>query len=410
MNKAVRNIFLGMLFTPLFGYLYLVVFKLPKTILHFYVFITLLFGIFYILHKKQLVIPKFTWLLFVYATYRLFWLQISDAHHHPLTLIYYSILNYSILFIVVIIYNTHFTDKFIEQSIRLIKVTVILAAIASVIQIFDPGFLNVWEYLDKEMEGTIYTFRRPSIFGFVDSNELGLSFIPLASVLIGFLLIKKNRSYILFTLLVGLIALLSNGRYVIVGFLILSLQYLFYYKIKIKGIIRYILYISFAGFVLYFLLMYFGYDYSIWYEKRLFAEGEFSETTRFGAFFTFAKFFPQNPIFGTGVHLTDEIKEASLKIHSSQIHVGYLSHLVSYGIFGSFFLFGFWYLLAKRLYKTAKLTNYWGSFFAFLIYFWAQFTLVNYSIFFVGLLFALIMDKYYLDQYKKQLIERNLYD
>ena len=53
--------------------------------------------------------------------------------------------------------------------------------------------------------------------------------------------------------------------------------------------------------------------------------------------------------------------------------------------------------------KTAKKTNYWGSFFAFLTYFWAQATLVNYSIFFYGLMFALVFDKYFQDKYKTEI-------
>jgi len=102
------------------------------------------------------------------------------------------------------------------------------------------------------------------------------------------------------------------------------------------------------------------------------------------------------------VHLTEEIKEASKAVGSSQIHVGYLSHLVSFGIVGSFFMFGFWFLLAKKLYKSAKYTKYWGSFFAFLIYLWAQTTLVYYSIFFYGLIFAFVFDKYVKDNYSNK--------
>lgn len=401
MRKTIYNFLYLLLLSPVLAYIYAEWLKLPKNILHFYVFIFFAIGFIFIVIKRNIHYPKYLWYLFFYASYRFIWLQIADIDMHPLTFIYYCIINYVILFVIVIIYNTHFTDKFINRSIKIIKITVILAAIASVIQIFNTDFLNAWDYISKrEMEGSLYTFRRASIFGYIEPNELGLSYLPLASVLISFLLFNKSRIFIFYTILIGLTALLSNGRYIMGGFIILTIQFLVFYKVKLKGLLRYIFYIAVAGFILFHSLKYLGYNYSSWYQERLFAEGEISNSTRYGAFLTFAEFFPQKPIFGTGVHLTKEIEKASREIHSSQIHVGYLSHLVSYGLVGSFLLFGFWFMLAKRLYKTAKKTKYWGSFFAFLIYFWAQAALVNYSIFFTGLIFALVFDKYHYDKLK----------
>ena len=100
-----------------------------------------------------------------------------------------------------------------------------------------------------------------------------------------------------------------------------------------------------------------------------------------------------------GQMITDEIKRASQAIGSSHIHVGYLSHLVAYGIVGCFFLFGFWFLLVKKLYRTAKQTNYWGSFFAFLTFLWAFATFSHSSIFLYGLIFALVFNKYFEDKF-----------
>ena len=183
------------------------------------------------------------------------------------------------------------------------------------------------------------------------------------------------------------------------SYIILSFQYFAVQKTRIISSIRYFFFIAVMGIFIFLFIGQMGYNLQTFYRERLFSEGSINENTRYKAIFNFAHFFPQKPIFGTGVHLTEEIKEASESIGSSQIHVGYLSHLVSYGIFGSILLFTFWFLLARRLYRNAKLTNYWGAFFAFLIYFWAQTTLVNYSIFFTGLIFAFVFDKYYLDNY-----------
>ena len=97
--------------------------------------------------------------------------------------------------------------------------------------------------------------------------------------------------------------------------------------------------------------------------------------------------------------MTDDIRDASNAIGSSQIHVGYLCGLVYFGIIGAFFLFGFWFQLTKHLYKNAKRTKYWGAFFAFLVFLSANLSLVKFHVFFYGILFALIFDKYYSDKY-----------
>jgi len=150
--------------------------------------------------------------------------------------------------------------------------------------------------------------------------------------------------------------------------------------------------------ILYTIFKYFGYDFEDWYQERLLAEGSLYETTRYKAIGTFKNFFPEHWFLGGGLSISGEVTKASHAIGSSQIHVGYLSHLVSYGIVGSFLLFGFWLSLARHLYRNAKATSYWGSFFAFAMYFWAQAALVMYSIFYYGLIFALIFDKYYQDK------------
>ncbi len=120
----------------------------------------------------------------------------------------------------------------------------------------------------------------------------------------------------------------------------------------------------------------------------------------------FIYFFPEHPFFGTGT-MTDEIRVASKAVGSSQIHVGYLSFLVYFGIFGCFFLFGSWFLLSRKLLNTAQLTNYWGSFFGFLTFLWSFATMNLSFIFFYGITFCLVFDKYFHDKFlHKSLIEQ----
>ncbi len=402
MNRIIYTFFYILLFSPILAYIYIVFFDLPKTITHFYVFLIFAFGIIYFIYKDKVKYPRFiVWLLF-YAIYRLCWTFFSESSLHPLTFVYYCILNFSTLFIIIIIYNTNFNETTIKKYSKIISFTIFIATIVSIVQVFDRDFLNAWEYFgayNLSFDKSIYTFRRASIFGFIDPNDIGLSFIPLSSVFIGSLLKNQQKEYILFTILIAIIAFLTNTRYVMMGFVILSMQYIFFFKFKIKNIIFYGIFGIAIFFSILFFLLKVGYDIDTFYRERLFAEESIVETTRYKAIETFKEFFPKKPILGTGVHLTEEIKEASIDVGSSQIHVGYLSHLVSYGIIGSFLLFGFWFNLAKHLYRNAKRTKYWGAFFAFQIFFFAQATLVNYSIFTTGLLFAFVFDKYYIDLY-----------
>jgi hypothetical protein len=367
------------------------------------------YGIFFLVaYPGKIKIPSYAWWLLLFIIYEISVFKVNEFgfSHRVLTdgLLYN--LHLSVFFTILVIHNSNFDNSFLKKAIPLIKVTIIIAAVVSIVQVEFYSFMDanpIWlqNEIGDKLSDNLYQDRRASIFGFIDRNELGLSYIPLLSVVIGFLLINRSKLYPFFLILGGISAFLSNTRYVMIGFIIITLQILFGQNIKTKRVIKNLLYILIITFVLYQLLLYLGYNIDEWFYSRLFEEGDIYQSTRYSALQNFLIFFPQNFILGTG-GMTDEIKRASYNVGSSQIHVGYLSGLVYYGLIGSFFLFGFWFLLAKKLYKTAKLTNYWGSFFAFLIFLWANMTLVYFHIFFYGIIFALVFDKYYSDQYTLQ--------
>jgi len=387
-----------MLFMPIITYVAAVA-NINFSVAFIFSSFAILYGFFVVLFANYK-IPKFAYLILTFGIYSAtlpLILDFAESRGLLREILYNKHL--AAFFMVVIIYNTRFSKLFIDKSVFVLKLTVVLAFIVSVIQVFDETFWNARYLLrpdEYRLAESIYLHRRSSIFGFIDANALGLAFIPLLSVLVSKMLYDKNKFYLLFLVLGGLVAFLSNGRYVMVGFLIITLQVLIYQRTTIIGTIKYVVIGGISFIAILYTLSYIGYDFVDWYNSRLFAEGSVEESSRFKAFYTFAEFFPQSPIFGSG-GMTDEIVEASLEVGSSHIHVGYLSHLVSYGLMGCFFLFGFWYLLIKRLYRNAKQTNYWGSFFAFLTFFWSFATMSQSSIFFYGLIFALVFDKYYSD-------------
>ena len=405
-NRLSLDIFLkfffyGLLISPLLAYIYTVKLALPDTIIRWYQMYILMLGIVFILSHEIKYIPAYTWLILGYAVYRFVWAQFT--YTGGFYGYFYVTTNYfATVLIIIIIYNSKFDDIFIERITTIFKITVVLAIFASIIQIFHPHFLDAFQYDPTErnlISDNIYTDKRVSIFGFVDLNELGLSFIPLSSVIIGHLFRNKLKPYIYLIIAVGIISMVSNNRYCMIGFLVLTIQFAFYNKEGLKSYLKFISIAIVLILIFYSVLHFLGYDLLDWYHERLLAEGSIEQTTRWKAWGNFTYFFPKYYLWGTGEFNAPAVAHASHSIGSSQIHVGYLAHLISYGIIGSFFYFGFLFTLAKSLFKHAKLTNYWGSLFAFLIFLWSEATLVYYSVFLTGLIYALIFDKYYYDKY-----------
>lgn len=391
-----------MLLSPLLSYISFGVLGMRPIDFYFRVVFVIYGFLFVAFSHKKLTIPNFAVFALLWAVYLFIWTFFNgDMARRGLVNVLLNNTSLAIFFIIVIVYNTRFSKGFVKRLIPVVIITVVITAIFSIIQFFDSSFFNAGPYWREgaslEVED-IYRHRRSSLFGFIDRNALGLSFIPLLSVLVGFLVYSKKRLLIPILIMGATTAFLSNTRYVMVAFIIVSLQLIVTSGNKLKGLYRYALV---GGIVLVFslqIIQYIGYDLQSWYEQRLFREGSIEETTRFGAIYTFMHFFPNNYLFGNGVLYDEAVTTFSRSaIGSSHIHVGYLSHLVAYGIVGCFFLYGFWFLLGLKLFKTARRTNYWGSLFAFLTFWWAFATFSQSSIFYYGLIFALVFDKHYSD-------------
>jgi hypothetical protein len=180
------------------------------------------------------------------------------------------------------------------------------------------------------------------------------------------------------------------------------LQFLFTPKNYKNNKLKLIVIVIFLFISFYYVLSIFNYNYNDWFQDRLLSEGSITETTRVKAIDNTLFFLRQNPILGNGQWRSIQVEDYSRSIGSSQIHVGYLAHTVSYGLLGSTLLFSFWFSILKDLYKSAKKHKYWGSFFAFTIFLWANMTLVYYSVFTYGLIFSYIFNKYYITKNKDQ--------
>lgn len=397
-----------MLLSPLLSYLTTEVFDL-FTILHVYVFLVNILGIIFIFANwnKKIKVPHFLYFMILWSIYLIVWTFYNGSiEDDGIIALLRRGREIAIIFFLLIIYNTNFRNKFITNSILIFKFTVLSSFLFTLIQVINPAFFNAWDYWTSDSnisninDNDIYQIRRTSIFGFIDLNAVGLTFVPILSLLIGYL-IYNNSYFLTYLMMGGIVAVLSNTRYVMVAFLIITLQYLLYNTQLIKSLLKYMIMIFFLLFFIIISISSLDYDISSYFQQRLFAEGALTETTRFIALINFAEFFPLNPLIGNGDIYNEDVVYASRLYGSSHIHVGYLSHLVAYGLIGCFFLYSFWFTVMHRFFKTAKATGYWGSFFGFLVFLWAFATFSQSSIFYTGIIYTFVFDKYFNDNYVK---------
>lgn len=293
--------------------------------------------------------------------------------------------------------NLIFSHRLIDTLVRLMKGLIVLGVVVSFIQVvYDPFFFTPDHFRESMLHydwgSNVLQVRRLSVFGFTDVNDVGLSFLPIVALVTGYEVKEKNRIPVLYLVLSFFIVVVNNSRYIQLGFFIAAAPALFYQKKIIRNAI-----VAILGFAVLIVLMgvvlqLVGYDVSRYIEERLLDEA--GGNTRILAFEVFKQFFPENPFFGTGQHLTEDVIIA-IANRSSQIHVGYLSHLFSYGIVGTFLAFLFWGLITARLWRVAKKTGFYGSFFGFMVFLWANVTMVYYWIFTFGLILCYLFASYY---------------
>jgi hypothetical protein len=373
--------------------------------------VVILNGIWVIMiYKKEIKIPIYSYFLLAFVLYEYLWsFQNGLAQGRFLNLSYiYGSSHFALFIISILIHNMKFDDKIIRRAIAIFKITIILSAVATLIQFYFPNFINYFYYVDRDsygvFESNLYTNRRSSIFGFIDRNSIGFDFLPIISLLISFFIVNKNKNIYLFLVLGAIVAFGSNARYVMIGFILISIQFLLSKGSKIRSFLLYFFSIIIIILFLNMLGKQLNFNVDVWISERLFVENSIEETERFKSYYTFLTFFPDNPIFGTGA-FSEKMEIISELDGSSNIHMGYLRYLVIYGVFGCLLLFGSWFLILIKFLRTAKSSGFWGSFFSMIVFLWAFATFYESSLFFYGLIYSFIFDKYYSDKYANKVKE-----
>jgi len=360
---------------------------------------------------ENLVIPGYLILLGLFAAYVFGSSVFISDRFQEVSLIKYLyedpfLKSFAFIFV---LENTRFQKNHIQWALKCLFGVLILAALVTLRQVYDPlffrsevignaasiSFERYSEYVkglspfhadDVEFLSEGY---RTSIYSWISGISVGLDSLAIFSILFGLREIGRIKRLVLLVC-GGFISILSSARWIMLNFILITGQRIVGNKNPlfsgVKWIIGLACIISLVGVSASLV----GFDMASFIEKRLLAE---SAGTRIYAFKVFNQVYLDAPIFGTGGADTQKMLQL-IQGKTSQIHVGWLKLLYYYGLVGGLIYAGFILALLKHLYTLARKSQYWGSFFAILAFVVANFTLVELSPLYHGLLLALIFSRY----------------
>jgi len=401
-DKSIRFLLVLMAFSPLLGYILRGVYETKIAVLTFFGNAFVLLFVLMILSRgwSKMKFPRYTLPFVLLALYFGVWDFFNgNVAERGIAIVLFRNDHFFSLVVLLIIENSTFSKKFIRKLVFLMTITIIPAVVVSMIQAtISPLFMTPDSYFAENAAyiGNLYEMRPPSIFAYLDFNEVGLSFIPILSLVLGYRMRYHYDRLVTGALMFlgGLVCFVTNARYIMINFGIFISQTLVGRRMNFKKILRAIL-IGVTGLLLIlFILQYIGYDLGTYIQDRILSS---SAETRLMAFSLLYKYFPQNPVFGTGVRVGQDLFE-EIQGTTSQIHVGYLSLLYQYGVVGGVLTFWVWYILYKDLLKTARMTKFYASFFGFVTFLICNAAMVQYTIYFYGILYLFVFSKHFKDE------------
>ena len=414
-SKYNRYLILVLALGPISGFLVVRFLKLDfYSLMQMFSFIGVIFILLFRKNNQKVIFPRYLlfYLLFILYVFYSDLIMLNRPFKANYLIHNYFIGGFNFMFI---IENIKINKKLFLFIIRISKLLILFAVVVIVIQqIIDPNFLINPAFLENMFYGeSANQTRLRSIYSYMTSMSFGLDFVPVFLFVVEYL--DRRNDKVLIWIVCGLLyTLLTKARWIMLNSLFVFPQLIIGYKDKSKRMFKYLIVLPFFLVVLSGASSLVGIDINGIVEERILESNkknlnEKSASSRLLAFELFNKFFWDKPFFGAGNYKygmggsgKNEYKlRRALNKRSSQLHVGYLSLLYWYGIFGGFLFLSFLYLLLKMLFHDAKKTNMWAPFFAFLGFALANVTLVYFSLFHAGLILALYANKYYLDEKAK---------
>lgn len=365
--------------------------------------------IYYLLTKANK-LPKYLLFLILFTIFHLVSIYLNNLattnSSFFLTVLFDSnVLACAVLFIVE---NTKFDDRFISIMNRNILIIIAVSLFVSLIQVKIPSFFASPELTDTE-ENLVYLDqgRAFSIYSWININSLGITFPFLISILLNVYNIKK-KSFSLVVISGLIVSFLSRARYVMISAIIVFSQLFISSKITLRNKVISVFVVAISIIVLLTIAENSGFSIQKVIDERILEkEGEMgSANARITSYYVFLMKFPENPWFGVGPATREDVIEL-LGGEAPLIHVGYLSYLYFYGVFGFFILFLSMAFLLKDAFIIGKKYLFWGSFYGLIAYFMANTTTVYFNFSEMGIILAVIYLKYYKDQSELDLPENN---
>ncbi len=314
-----------------------------------------------------------------------------------------------------IIENIPIPKKYFQNLLKISKIILIVAFVVIIIQqAYDPTFFVYPEYAKmSEVVGQgVNQNRLFSIYSWIGGlTTVGFGFVPIYILIVEEK--EKDNKDILIWILLGLtFALLSKARWIMINTLLVFIIMLIHNRDKFKIFFKYLIILPIVFFIAFNALKAIGIDAQGIVMSRVLESdsknlSQKSAGTRLLAYEALNRFYWDNPFFGKGdvkygmggAGKPDYQLERFLGGRSSQIHSGYASLLYRYGLVGGVLFLGFLILFFIRIYRSAQTTKRWAPFLGFLGFAIANLTLVNFDIFHMGFILALVAVKYY-DQKK----------
>jgi hypothetical protein len=352
----------------------------------------------FVTSKKKL--PKYLVFFLLFTAYHLCSIFINNIFSRDTNRFYTLLADANILAsaLLVIVETTDFDLKFITKMNKNIFIIVIISLIVSLIQIKNPlFFFNVIQNEDDWGLTYIDQSRNFSIYSWVDYHTIGITFPFLIAILLS-QYNARNRKFQVFLIVISgiLVSFLSRYRFMMISAIVVCLQPIFMNKKnllnKLSLIFLFLGCIFLAGFV----AEKSGIKISEVINSRILeSETDFrSARARITSFDVFVLKFPEHPWFGVGPATRDDVI-ALLNGESPIIHIGYLSYLYYYGIFGSLIFFISLAYLLKSAWDVGIKFRFWGSFFGLVTFCIANIVFVFFDLSDMGIVLSIIYIKYF---------------
>jgi hypothetical protein len=364
--------------------------------------------LFYLLTKNNK-LPKYLFLLVVFTIYHIFSVYLNDLVPENSNLLFFILSDPNIYACAVcfVIENTEFDESFISKMNKSILFVVFISLIVSLIQILDPlFFFNIDADKDMEYVGANRNF---SIYSWINLNSLGITFPILISILVS--VIDKEKIKFSFVVLGGIVvAFLTRARYVMISTIIAFSQIVFTSAITLKKKLYFGIVLLLGVMLLLIVADNFGFSIQEVIDDRILEKNSETEMgsamARVTSYHVFLLKFPEHPLFGVGPKTRDDVVQL-LGGEAPVIHVGYLSYLYFYGLFGFLLLFFTLFFLIKNAWIIGKVYGFWGSFYGIITFCFANTTMVYFNFSEMGVFLAIVYLRFYNQETSKQMINNS---